>query len=154
MINKSGVNDIKIIKISVTEAMLQSESYDYIYTINTLHHVFERGNSHDIDVLDTMRRLFEWLKPGGSLLVFDVGNLVFWRLFPPLLKYVAPGVCYKTKSGYRRWLRCAKKAGFKLQKIRWVVPYKLRSIKINHLLENNFMNIFLDGAYVMRLTKD
>lgn len=146
-----GISDIRVIQTDVRQAEIPSASYDRIYTRNCLHHIFDSRTSSETDVAQTMELFYQWLVPGGVLVIGEVGWLLAYRLIPPIRRLLFPMMEYKSKTSFRRWRRCAQMAGFEFLGVRWYVPYSLR--KWRGLLGNEWANPFLTGAYVLQMKK-
>ncbi len=150
-IERTGAMSIQIMKEDARTASIEKSSYNHIYMRNCLHHIFGKTkHSHD-DITRQMSLFYDWLTPGGSLVLGEVGWMVAWRLCPPLRQLLFPGVVYASKHGFRSWLFCAEQAGFQFKGIRWYVPFRLR--KISFLFANEFANMFLTGAFVLYFDK-
>jgi len=150
-LERLGILDIQVIQSDVRKVVIPSVSYDCIYTRNCVHHIFGRKISRDSDVTTTMALFYDWLVPGGSLVIGEVGWMLVWRLIPPLCRRLFPEMEYGRKSSYRRWRLCAEMAGFVFADVKWYVPYRLRWYR--NLLGNELVNTFLTGAYVLRMRK-
>lgn len=150
-LNRLGISDMRVIQTDVRKAVIPAATYDCIYMCNCLHHIFGRKNSTDADVAETMALFYNWLVPGGLLVIGEAGWLLAWRLIPPLRCRLFPGIEYTSKSSFRRWWHCAEMAGFMFVDVKWYVPYRVR--RWRHLLENELVNAFLTGAYVLRMSK-
>lgn len=143
--------EMEIIVADFRNARIPDNSYDSVYTRNCLHHVFESGRSRDQDVVGAMKLFHKWLKPGGRLVIGEIGWMLFLRLIPPLQYKLFPNVDFRSKSSFRRWKRCAEGAGFSFTGVRWYVPYFLRYLR--GLLGNEIANVFLRASYVLVMRK-
>jgi SAM-dependent methyltransferase len=150
-IQRLGIKDMQVIESDVRKAQITPASYDYIYMRNCLHHIFGRYSSREEDVIEQMSLFFSWLAPGGVLVIADDGWMLAWRLFPPVYRRFFSGMSSRSKSSFRRWRRCAEISGFKFSGLEWYVPRRFK--KWRNLLNDELANIFLTGAYVLRMVK-
>lgn len=145
------LHDVGVIRCDVRDVQRAVHDYDAIYMRNCLHHIFGRDPLQDAAIVDLFSRLRRWLVKDGSLRIGETGRLTVWRTVPPCRELLFPGVDYRSKSGVRRWRRCARLAGFISGGVRWYVPYRLRHLR--PLIGNELASILLRPEYILHMRK-
>jgi len=123
-----GAKDFEIYLGDVRTIELPKAKWDYIYTRNTLHHIYLRQDP-DEPIVDLFQKLHSWLRPGGCLRVGEISwvNVWGWSLFGKLL---FPRMDFSTKSTAWRWRRCAQEAGLAPDHIWWYVPNTTTMVRL------------------------
>jgi len=151
--NNDGYN-VRIEHKDILNLDYESESFDFAYCINSLHHL--KGENDFLTALSQIRRI---LKKDGLLIVHELNTFFIFRMY---LNYIFPLTNKIDAFGGENWISPAKirKQGlFDVKEIYFYTffphilpkPYFNIFIKVNEMLEKNFFRRF--GAHYMAVLK-
>lgn len=141
------LDNIKIVKNDVMNYFNDSY-FDIIISNNALHHVCEHGLlKHDIRARLKYIKIFEHIRqllaPNGVLTIFEYSRKSIWKHLPGKRFKEIEWSLHPTRD---EWLNVLKSSGYKVQRTKFVVPYKLR--KFPFLINSISLYFYLSSFYI------
>jgi ubiquinone/menaquinone biosynthesis C-methylase UbiE len=119
---KEGVENIKPVAGSIEEVKFDKSSIDFVVTNYALHHLL------DLDKQLIAKQIFEWLKPGGTLII---GDMMFGRGSDQRDREIIKGkLLALVKRGPGGWFRIIKNV------FRYSLRFSERPVPIETWLNN------------------
>jgi len=153
--NKLGLENCRLITDTVQQFKLQSAAYDLIVAVASINHWDEQActqlkhnNNAQSKYIFLFKKCFNFLKPGGQIILSDVGRKNFFGMIKRAtgLKHpFAPSVEWHKHQQPKLWCRLLKEAGFENITREWICPPPLK-FGIDKLI-NNFIFAYFTASY-------
>ena len=149
--NKYSTDNVSWVNADASQLPFQRESFDMVCSNAVLHHVYDYSN--------ILREMVSLLRPGGRLFIGYEPNAIAYRLFYPVLMFLARFVPeqkdkkgIEETSGQKEIPRLASKDLAKLTEFhifdgKGIHPFRLKS----KLKEMGLVNIKLDFSIVFQV---
>ncbi|MCK5610990.1 class I SAM-dependent methyltransferase [Candidatus Pacearchaeota archaeon] len=137
----------------------KQQSYDYILMNAVINHLDEDATKClHLPKAETERQTYrnifmqfmEVLKPGGVIIIYDVGRDNFWHALG-LKNPFAPTIGYDIHQNPIVWKQLLCQCGFEYVDTLWFTPYRLRHIK--RVLSYHIPSYFISSAFILRCKK-
>ncbi len=126
-LTKTNKQKIKFYEKNI-EDLKGKNQFDVIIMINSLHHFSNLSQS--------LNKILQLLRPNGKLIIQEQNKYA---------AFLNKNTVSKDKYLPKTLIPLIRKAGFKIMKHKYYIPYKLRELK--PLLSNGFMNIIIGKTY-------
>jgi len=155
------VNKVKYLSLTFQDYFSENrgKKFDYLLMNAVINHLNERATEklHLASAeeernlyREIFRNMYSILKPGGVLLIFDVGRYNFWhdlKLKNPFTRSIE----YEKHQQPKVWKNLLEQSGFKFMDILWCVPVKLR--KLGRFLCWWLPSYFTISGFILRCKK-
>jgi len=162
-INKLGMNNITLIKEPLDRFSAEDQSFDRILMYSVINHLDEE-KVVDLDqnkesfnyYLKTLKPIFNWLKPGGELVVHDAARS---HVFSSLLKAGIlkrnpryPTIEWEKHQNPEIWVKLFEETGFTRMKYHWGV-YTRHDFIRKLLGWSSFISWLINPHFIIRAVR-
>lgn len=138
---------------------VRHDEFNFILMRDVINHLDEEitGQLHKSDgddarrkYVDMLRRIADFVAPGGYMIITDVGRRNFWNALGMKSPF-APSIEWHKHQQPAVWQSLLERVGFRKVDIRWPVRYKMRAL--GPMLSWKIPSYFLGSHFALRMQK-